>query len=82
MTRRVENSDAHQMLVAEALEAAIKENVVLKDRVRELDSRVSGLIEELEMTRKEAESVSSGAKKHYTSNFHLTQAYQGFAKYW
>lgn len=41
-------SDAHQRLAAEALELGNIENVDLKEQVRELTSRVSGLQEEVE----------------------------------
>lgn len=75
LTKRVETSDAYQKLAAEALEVANKENVALKDRVGDLNSRVFDLIEEVEMGRREAESTRSKAEKRYIVNFHLTDAY-------
>lgn len=47
----------------------------------ELRLRVSGLTEETETIRREAQFAGSEAEKRYIANFHLTEVYQSFAKY-
>lgn len=76
----METSDTHQRLVVKDLEEANKENVALKEHVREVNSRVSDLTEEVETIRKDVKSTSSEAEKHYIANFYLMEAYQSFAK--
>lgn len=39
-------------------------------------------MEKMETESKEAKSARSEAKKYFIANFHLTEAYQNFAKYW
>lgn len=74
--------DNHQRIAAEALKLANKENAFLKEQLGELNSRISGLVEEVETTKMEAESIGNDAEKRYIANFHLMEAYQGFSIYW
>lgn len=48
----------------------------------ELNFWISGLVEEVEMVRKEAEAADGEIEKRYITNFHLTEAYQSFGAYW
>lgn len=63
LTKWVETSNAHQKLTVEALDAANKENVAMKEQVGKLNSRVFGLVDEMETIKREAESIESEAEK-------------------
>jgi chromosome segregation ATPase len=82
LTKRVETSDAHQKIAAEALERANKEKEGLTGEVKELTSQFSKLREEIEGVRSEAERSKAEAEDHFLANFHLTEKYQQFALYW
>lgn len=75
----VKTSNAYQRLVAEALEVINKENVALKEQVR--NSKALGS-KEVETVSKGAKSIGSEVKKHSVDNFYITEAYQSFEKYW
>lgn len=71
----METSYAPQKLAVETLDRSNKENNALKQQVRELDSWVADLIEEVEYAKEEVQSVGKDAVKQYIANFHLTKEY-------
>lgn len=82
LTKKVEISDNHQKVTAEALEKANLELTGARDAGQFMEKELRWL--EAEVKRYEADVVEAGdiAVKNYVANFHHTEEYRRFGLYW
>ncbi|KAL2492793.1 Uncharacterized protein Adt_28421 [Abeliophyllum distichum] len=91
MTKQLDNANAAQRVVAEALEAANNEKKRLLEEVEARNEEISGLRKELanaehgkkeaEDGKKEVEARLATAEADFVAKFHNTKAYTNFADY-
>lgn len=75
LTKRIDQSNEHQRIASEALEAANKEKAELK-------VLVGAQAEEIESLKVEVKAVGEAAVQNYKDNFDSTTEYDDFVNYW
>ncbi|KAL2480590.1 Uncharacterized protein Adt_33556 [Abeliophyllum distichum] len=91
LTKQLDNANAAQKVIAEALEVANKEKRRLLEEVKSRDEEIQSLRKDLESSengRKEAEAGKNeveaklaNAEAEFVANFHNTEAYTNFSDY-
>lgn len=82
LTKKVEVSNDHQKVTAEALEKANLELAKAQDAYKFLDGQIKWHVDELAKAKEEANLVREEAIKDYIANFHNIEEYKGFSIYW
>lgn len=75
LTKKVEISNNHQRVTAEALEQANLDLTGAKDAYQFLEDQIKWHVDELQKARREVEVATEEAVKDYIAIFHLSEEY-------
>ncbi|XP_022853416.1 uncharacterized protein LOC111374888 [Olea europaea var. sylvestris] len=82
LTKKVEVSNEHQKVTAEALEQANLSLAGARDAYQFLEGQAKWYMNDASVAREEARTAAEGVVKAYIANFHTTEEYKSFSKYW
>ncbi|XP_022894769.1 axoneme-associated protein mst101(2)-like [Olea europaea var. sylvestris] len=82
LTKKVEVSNEHQKVTAEALEQANLSLAGARDAYQFLEGQAKWYMNDASVAREEARTAAEEAVKAYIANFHTTEEYKSFSAYW
>ncbi|XP_022868626.1 uncharacterized protein LOC111388175 [Olea europaea var. sylvestris] len=82
LTKKVEVSNEHQKVIAEALEKANLSLAGARDAYQFLEGQAKWYMSDASVAREEARTAREEAVKEYIANFHTTEEYKSFSSYW
>ncbi|XP_022841900.1 uncharacterized protein LOC111365575 [Olea europaea var. sylvestris] len=82
LRKKVEVSNEHQKVTAEALEQANLALAGARDANQFLEGQAKWYMNDASAAREEARTAAEEAVKAYIANFHTTEEYKSFSAYW
>ncbi|XP_022871083.1 uncharacterized protein LOC111390297 [Olea europaea var. sylvestris] len=82
LTKKVEVSNEHQKVTAEALEKANLSLTGAQEAYHFLETQVKWYVDGASHAREEAQQAREEAVQEYVANFHNTDEYKSFSTYW
>ncbi|XP_022862709.1 uncharacterized protein LOC111382907 [Olea europaea var. sylvestris] len=82
LTKKVEVSNEHQKVTAEALEQANLALAGARDANQFLEGQAKWYMNDASVAREEARNAAEEAVRAYIANFHTTEEYKSFSAYW
>ncbi|XP_022852184.1 axoneme-associated protein mst101(2)-like [Olea europaea var. sylvestris] len=82
LTKKVEVSNEHQKVTAEALEKTNLSLAGAQDAYQFLEGQAKWYMNDASVVRDEARTAREEVVKEYIANFHTTEEYKSFSSYW